>query len=152
VWLLVLAGALVAGALVVLLMRHRKTLLSRTPKVPVAAAVQAQERASLLKLLDNANLKSAEAVIAAYRGYLAWCTARGLAKAPEETPLEHALRVRKSYPVPEPLLRDFVAAYEVARLSTREPSPTERQAAVRFARDIDRVAWSRPAEGAEEKK
>ncbi len=146
IWVLVIVGALVVGALLILLLRHRKIVLSRSPKMPPAAQVQAAERANLMRMLDNANLKSAEAVIAAYRGFLAWCVQRSLAKADEETPREHAERVRKAYPVPEPAMRAFIAAYEVARLSTREPTLAERQDAVRFARDIDNVAWSKDSE------
>lgn len=144
VWVLVIVGALVGGALLYLLLKHRRTILARGPRVPQAAQVQAQERAQLLRMLDNANLRSAEAVIAAYRGFLAWCAPRGVEKAAEETPHEHAERVRKQYPVPERAMQAFIEAYEVARLSTRQPTPTERQAAVRFARDIDEIAWSRP--------
>ena len=146
VWVLVIVGAIVVGALLILLLRHRKVVLSRSPKMPPAAQVQAAERANLLRMLDNANLRSAEAVIAAYRGFLAWCVQRGMAKSDEETPREHAERVRKAYPVPQAAMRAFIAAYEVARLSTREPTPSERQDAVRFARDIDNVAWSQDAE------
>jgi hypothetical protein len=144
VWVLVIVGALVVGALLILLLRHRKVVLARPPKVPPVAQVQAAERASLLKMLDNANLRSAEAVIAAYRGFLAWCVQRGFAKMDEETPREHAERVRQAYPVPPASMRAFIDAYEVARLSTREPTPAERQNAVRFARDIDNLAWKDP--------
>jgi len=137
-WLLVALGAvLVAALLFYLLRRRRLEALEGGPVAPPPPdAVQAGERQQLLQMLDRGNLKSVDAVIAAYRAFLAWAEARNLHKNPTETPSEHGRRVVKAYPIPLAAMDDFIRAYEVARLSDREPTADERTRAVRFSKDI----------------
>lgn len=136
-WLLVAVGALLAlGVLVYLLRRRRMEAIGVRGPAPPPDAVQASEREELLRLLDKGNLNSLEAVIAAYRAFLAWCETRGLHKEPTETPAEHGARVLQAFPVPRGAMDEFLRAYEVARLSGREPTPQERAKAVAFSKEI----------------
>jgi uncharacterized protein DUF4129 len=137
-WLLVALGVVLGLALLFYLLRRRKEeALSGGPVAPPPPdAVHASEREQLLRLLDRGGLASADAVVAAYRAFLAWAEARNLSKEPTETPAEHGRRVVKAFPIPVSAMDEFVRAYEIARLSGRQPTAEERGLAVRFSKDI----------------
>lgn len=140
-WLLVAFAVLVGIALLVYLLRFRPGRDGKGIPTPAGAEnVQAGDQKRLLGLLAQGQLESRDAVIAAYRAFLAWSVERGLAKEVQETPREHAERVRQAYPVvTQESMRGFVRAYEVARLSPRDPTPDERAGAIRFSQELRRT-------------
>lgn len=93
-------------------------------------AVDTAQRKRLMQILAQGKLHSRDTVIAAYRGFLAFSEREGLQIRPEETPREHARRVAAECAVPQEELTGLVGAYEVARLSDREPNRSEREQAI----------------------
>lgn len=143
-WIFGIIAAIAAIVLVMHMLKNRgKYPRLDAPKLPSVEEVQASERMQLLRLLDQADLRSVEAVIAAYRAFLAWSAGQGHPKESHETPLEHARRVREYYPIPPEPLEEFVRAYEIARLSAREPTAEERKRAVTFSKQVA-SGYSRP--------
>lgn len=135
-WFVIALAVVLGLVLLVSLLRKRQLGGFGAPPaaVPEQVEVKASETDQLLRMLDARNLTSTEAVIAAYRAFLAWGEGRGLGKHEEETPREHAHRVLGRFPVAEDTMDEFVTAYEVARLSAREPTPDERAKAVQFSK------------------
>ncbi|MBI2077852.1 MAG: DUF4129 domain-containing protein [Euryarchaeota archaeon] len=144
-WVLAIVGALVLGAILYMALKKRKEVLDKQAAALPQPEIPPAERAGLMRILKQPDLTSKEAIIAAYRSFLAWGSAHGLDKKSHETPLEHAARVREAYPVPERAMYSFVLAYEVARLADRQPTPEERRTAVKFTQEID--SMSREAGG-----
>ena len=137
-WLLWLLVVIVAGgllvALVLMLARRRSGRGGKGASgggLPVA--VSPAERTRLAAILSQPNLGSRDAIVAAYRSYLAWSAEKGLARLETEAPHEHGRRVAASIGWGEDLVA-FVDAYQVARLADREPTKGERQTAETFAK------------------
>jgi hypothetical protein len=144
-WVLVILAIVLAVAVLMLLLRRRQRLGpgGGAPTAP-ASEISPAEQYKLMQILDKRKLASREAIVAAYRVFLAWSAGHGLRKDPSETPAEHARRVRADFPVPERSMGEFIQAYEVARLSGREPTPEERRLAVQFSKEI--LETKEPAE------
>lgn len=147
-WFFIALLAVVGIVAIVLLLRFRAGPEADAPgtAAPAADAVQAGERAQLMAMLRHKPLASDEAVIAAYRAFCAWATARGLAPYTHETPREHAARVGSEYRIPPDTMDGFLHAYEVARLSTRKPNDAERAAAVGFTDKLATLRATREGE------
>jgi uncharacterized membrane protein YgcG len=137
-WVLIVLAAVLAVGILVLMLRRRPALGKGGvgPGAPPDAEVSAEEKRRLARILAKRSLDSAEAIVAAYRVYLAWAAGNDLAKEPWETPTEHARRVTAKYDVDRDVMREFVAAYEVARMSSRTPTDKERELAIRFSKEI----------------
>jgi hypothetical protein len=137
-WVLIILAAVLAVGILVLMLRRRPALGKGGvgPGAPPDAEVSLEEKRRLARILAKRSLDSAEAIVAAYRVYLAWAAGNDLAKEPWETPTEHARRVTAKYDVDHDVMREFVAAYEVARMSSRTPTDKERELAIRFSKEI----------------
>lgn len=147
-WVLVALLVVIGLAALVVLLRYRRIKEGgddHGPSPAAADAVQAKERRELMSLLVRGQLDSGEAVIAAYRSFVAWSAARGLGLQHNETPREHAVRVGAKYVIPAGSMRSFIAAYEVARLSQHLPTADERDQAVRFAKSLASTPTADPA-------
>lgn len=126
--LIVLAGLAALVVLGVVLFRMRRT--PGESGASGAPMVDPAQRKRLMQILAQGKLQSRDTVIAAYRGFLAFSDQEGLRIRPEETPREHARRVATKCAVPHEELTGLVGAYEVARLSDREPTLDERDQAI----------------------
>lgn len=137
--LLWILGALLAVGLVVAAVRA----WSRRGRGEAAEAGDAEEaevppaeRQRLLAHLEAAPT-SREAVIAAYRAFLAACTRRGMARRAWETPTEHARRAARRMRLPADEVAELVQSYQSARLGDQEPSDAQRRRAAELARSLD---------------
>ncbi len=136
-WVLIILAVLLGAGLLLLLFRRRSALGRAGPAgAPPEAEVPTDEMRKLREILDKRKLESKDAVVAAYRVFLAWAAGQDLGKEPQQTPREHAGRVRAKFPVAEKPMQEFIDAYEVARLSNREPTAAQRKLAVKFSQEI----------------
>ncbi len=137
-WLLVALLVVAGVAVLIVLLRWRGNKLGGGDAGAVLAqdSLKARERQNVMELLAQGKLAGADEVIAAYRAFVDWASTRDLGVHANETAREHAQRVAGAYAVPKDAMRDFIQAYEVARLSQRTPSQKQREQAVRFAREL----------------
>ncbi len=96
-----------------------------------------EDRGRLLAMLNRADLKSRDKVVAAYRAFVAYCQVRGVPKKRHETPYEHALRAMAELNLPRGDTLQLVAAYSQTRLGNEQPPASARQKAISFSRRME---------------
>ncbi len=128
--LLVVLGIAALVTVLVLAVKGRQDAV----RAAAMAAMDMRGRGGMLKLFNDTDLESNDAVVATYRKFLDEAMLMGVEKKPNETPMEHARRAAPAMQLEMDELEPLVTAYLHIRLADKPLQKERRSLAIGIAR------------------